>query len=198
MNLIGLEDNCPITVIGCNDLSTGSHNATVHYDSLRVYYQWWIITDDSCNSVEARITIRCRVLISRKIVIGSKLTQNILEGIEIFSSKISQLRKVINYSLDLATSNVLFIVGHFSPLGTALVFLFELLCIENNQKLVIQEIGINEIASRTTLKTLFRFFWPRKSKSSKKYPKIHFRYPNLGSLNTLETMNNELMSHKNE
>lgn len=122
LNLIGREDNCPITVIGCNDLSTGSHNARVHYCSLRVYYQWWIITDDSCNSVEARITIRCRVLISRKIVIGSKLTQNILEGIEIFSSKISQLRKVINYSLDLATSNVLFSVGHFSPLGTALVF----------------------------------------------------------------------------
>ena len=39
LNLIGREDNCPITVIGCNDLSTGSHYATVHYGSLRVYYQ---------------------------------------------------------------------------------------------------------------------------------------------------------------
>ena len=120
LNLIGREDNCPITVIGCNDLSTGSHYATVHYGSLWVYYQWWIITDDSCNSVEAQITIRCRIMISRKI--GSKLTQNILEGIEIFSSKKSQLRKVLKYRLDLATSNVLFSVGHFSPLGTALVF----------------------------------------------------------------------------
>ena len=61
-------------------------------------------------------------MISRKIVIGSKLTQNILEGIEIFSSKIFRLLKVLKYSLNLATSNVLiFSVGHFSR-GAKLVF----------------------------------------------------------------------------
>ena len=40
LNLIGREGNWPITVIGCNDPSTGSHYALVHYGSLRVDCKW--------------------------------------------------------------------------------------------------------------------------------------------------------------
>ena len=58
LNLIGREDNCPITVIGCNDLSTGSHYATVRYES--------IISDESSLMTLA-------ILSRRKLQLGVEL-----------------------------------------------------------------------------------------------------------------------------
>ena len=111
-----------------------------------------------------------------EIVSGSKLTQNILEGIEIILSKISELRKVLKYSPDLAISNIRSIL--FCVFATWHRFLFELLCIENNQKLVIQEIEMYHLTKLQVGLPLKPFIFSLfLAKNSKKYPKIHLRYP---------------------
>jgi len=106
-----------------------------------------------------KLQLGIRIMIGRsEIVSGSKLTQNILEGIEIFLSKISQLRKVLKYSLDLATSNIrsiLFCVWHFSPLGSAYFFIWIVMYWKQSKTRNSRDwnVPFDEIASGTTLKT---------------------------------------------